>query len=146
MLTLLWLNSSISLTNAISAYSPADSNTFRPKVFLNVWVQKCSILIPFGSCLILPILHSIESEPFNIRFSQTPELNQLFLGHPVTGDGWCEDGRFPDLLDFCKVCVHRWNIALNFLSVLMARPVLLRTLRSDKPSESSPISFLYSIK
>lgn len=43
----------------------------------------------------------IESEPFDILFSQTPELNQLFLCHPITGDGWGEDGRIPDLLDFC---------------------------------------------
>lgn len=48
----------------------------------------------------------IEFEPIDIRSIQTPELNQLFLGHPVTGDGWGEDGRIPDLLDFCKVCVQ----------------------------------------
>ena len=127
--------------------SMSDLSTLRSQVFFNVRVLECSLLIPHGSCLdILPILHSIVFEPFNIRSIQTPELNQLFLGHPVTGDGWGEDGRIPDLLDFCKVCFHRWNNTLNFLSVLMARPVLLRTLRSDKPSESSPISFLYSIR
>ena len=88
----------------------------------------------------------IEFEPIDIRSIQTPELNQSFFGHPITGDGWSEDGRIPDLLDFCNVCFHRWNNTLNFLSVLIALPVLLRTLRSDKPSESSPISFFYSIK
>ena len=88
----------------ISTCSPTDSNTLRPKVFLNVWVLKCSILIPISSCLDnLPIFHSIESEPFDIGFSQTPELNQLFLCHPITGDGRSEDGRIPDLLDFCYV-------------------------------------------
>lgn len=70
-------------------------------------VQKCSILIPLGSCLdILPILHSIVFEPIDIRSIQAPELNQLVLGHPVTGDGWGEDGRIPDLLDFCNVSYH----------------------------------------
>ena len=41
MLTLEWLNSSISLTNASSALSE-DSNTFLPKVFLREWVEKYS--------------------------------------------------------------------------------------------------------
>lgn len=61
----------------------------------------------------------IESEPFDIRFIQTPEFNQPFFGHPVTGDGWSEDGRFPDLLDFCKVSFHRRIIRSHFLKCIL---------------------------
>ncbi len=55
---------------------------------------------------------------------KTPELNQIFLVHHITGDGWSEDGSFPDLLDFCYVSLHRWNNTFNFLNVFSARPNL----------------------
>jgi len=47
---------------------------------------------------------------------------------------------------FCNNCFHIKNSLFNFRSVLMARPVILLTRRSDKPDESNSISSPYSIK